>query len=87
MTLDEAREVLESAAWMHKVPLVTLFDELMKLYNEPFVDKGTGKKRLGKVARAFADYTRAHVSSGRVVQLLVSLRQQNGLPLYECCRQ
>ena len=82
MTLDEAREVLAGTAWAHETPLVALFDELTERYNESLVD-GTGKERPGKVTRAFADCTLGHVASGGVVQLVISLRQQNGLPLYE----
>jgi len=83
MTLNEAREILASAAWSRKTPLIALFDELVKLYNEPVTDRNTGKRHPGKVARAFTDYKRSHVASGRVVQLLISLRQQYGMPLYE----
>lgn len=81
MTLNEAREVLGSAVWAHETPLVALFDEIVKRYGAPTTDKD-GNKRPSKIVRAFTDYKRACVSSGRVVQLLISLRQQNGLPLY-----
>ena len=81
MTLNEAREVLAGAAWTHETPLVTLFDEIVEWYGAPTTDKD-GNKRPSKIVRAFADYKRGHASSGRVVQLLISLRQQNGLPLY-----
>jgi len=83
MTLDEAREILGSAAWIRETPLVTLLDEIVKLYDAPVIDRDTGKEYPGKITRAFADYKRGYVSSGRVAQLLVSLRQQNGMPLYK----
>ena len=81
MTLNEAREVLKGAVWAHETPLVALFDEIVERHNEPFAS-AAGNKQPGKITRAFADYMQAYVSSGRVVQLLISLRQQNGMPLY-----
>jgi hypothetical protein len=68
--------------WAHETPLVALFDELVKLRDEPVADRDTGREYPSKITRAFADYMQAHVSSGRVVQLLINLRQQNGMPLY-----
>jgi hypothetical protein len=82
MTLNEAREVLRGATWAHETSSVVLLDELVKRYDEPVVDRGTGKQYPGKITRAFTDYERSCVASGRVVQLLISLRQQNGIPLY-----
>lgn len=81
MTLNEAREVLEGAAWTRETPLVALFDEIVERYDTQFVS-AEGIKQPGAITRAFTDYERSHVSSGRVVQLLISLRQQNGMPLY-----
>lgn len=81
MTLIEAREILAGVAWTRETPLITLFDEIVKRYDAPTTDKD-GNKRPSKIVRAFTDHKRGHVSSGRVVQLLISLRQQNGLPLY-----
>ena len=82
MTLKEAHEVLAGAAWGRKAPLVALFDELVEQHNKPLFDS-EGKRYPGKIERAFMDHTLGYVASGRVVQLLVSLRQQNGMPLYE----
>lgn len=82
MTLKEVREVLAGAAWTRGTPLVALLDEIVEQYDESLVDS-EGKEYSGKITRAFADYRHGHVSSGRVVQLLISLRQQNGTPLYE----
>ena len=81
MTLNEAREVLAGAAWTRETPLVALLDEIVERYDVPITDR-EGKQWPGKITRAFADYRRSHVSSGRVVQLLISLRQQNGMLLY-----
>jgi len=81
MTLNEAREVLAGAAWTRETPLVALFDEIIEKYDKPLIDQ-EGKQRPSAVTRRFADYQRGQVSSGRVAQLVVSLRQQNGMPLY-----
>lgn len=81
MTLDEAREVLAGAAWTRETPLVALLDEIVGRYNMTTSDS-VGNKQPGAITREFAGYRRSQVSSGRVVQLLISLRRQNGMPLY-----
>jgi len=81
MTLDEVREVLRGAAWTRETPLVALLDEIVEQHDEPITD-AAGKRTPGAITQAFADYERSHVSSGRVVQLLIGLRMRCKLPLY-----
>ena len=90
MTLNEAREVLAGAAWMRKTPLVDLFDEIVERHDEPhpLTDAaGTITMRPGEITLVFADYNLARAPSGRVVQLLMGLRQQYGMALYEVTKE
>ena len=81
MTLDEVRKVLGGAAWIRETPLVTLLDEIVERHDAPFRSKA-GSELSGAITRAFDDHRHSQVSSGRVVQLLISLRQRHKMPLY-----
>ena len=81
MTLDEVREVLRGAAWTRETPLVTLLDEIVERHDAPTRSEA-GSELPGAITRAFGGHRRSQVSSGRVVQLLISLRQRHKMPLY-----
>lgn len=86
MTFNEIREILSKATWPRETSLVALFDELIENYNVPLKRKhydGTGEEQPGRVTQAFADVSQPSFASGQVVQLVLSLRHANGLPIYE----
>lgn len=83
MTLDEVRKVLGSATWTtHEAPLVALLDEIIERHDARTINANSTGKYSGAITQAFTVYKRGQVASGRVVQLLIGLRQRYKMPLY-----